>query len=291
MSTDRRRGFLWAFLSSVCIAAFVIPWKLANADGGTRVNALILLSSAALFNSLLSVAQQRALPRFNRFDLVFASWLGVLSLVGNLLSAEAILRISPSLLSVVQRSEVIIVALLAWPLIGERVEKRFWLGAGLAIFGVLFMQPTFATGEARGTGILFAISSAGCFGVMAVLTRKYIRRFDVVSVNALRLWMSVALWFAVYGLPPELSQVSVSQAGYAALAAFFGPFAGRLCLMYASRHIEARLISLVVLLSPVMTLVLAFALLGDLPSARELQGSAIMLLGIAIPVVTLVRRR
>jgi drug/metabolite transporter (DMT)-like permease len=291
MPTDRRRGLTWALLSSFCIAAFVIPWKLANVDGDTSVNTLILLGSAAVFNSLLTGAQRRALPRFGRFDLIFAAWLAVLSLIGNLMSAEAILRISPSLLTVVQRSELIIVALLAWPLIGERVDGRFWLGAAIAISGVVYMQMPFGADEAGGLGVGFAVVSAACFGAMAVFTRKFIHRIDAVSINALRLWMSVALWFAFNGLPPELAEVSSSQLIYAALAAFFGPFVGRLCLMEASRHIEARTISLVVLLSPAMTLILAYLILGDLPSAKELQGSAIMLFGIGIPIVSRSRRR
>ena len=97
----------------------MIPWKLANNQGTPSINALILLASAAVFNSILTGVQQRSVPRFKRFDLIFASWIAALSLAGNVLSAEAVLRISASVLSVVQRSEVIFVALLAWPLIGS----------------------------------------------------------------------------------------------------------------------------------------------------------------------------
>ncbi len=287
MQSDHRRGIVWALISAFCIAAFIIPWKLANLEGGASINALILLVAAAVFTTLLTGVQQRAVPSFRRFDVVFAAWLAIFTLAGNFASAEAVQRISPSLMAVMQRSEVFTVALLAWPLIGERVEKRFWLGAIIVGCGLVLLQLPFGSQEERGLGMLLAIASSVCFAVMAVSTRKYIRRIDIVSVNALRLWMSVALWFVFNGLPLELVEVGWRQAWNASLAAFFGPFAGRLCLMMAARHIEARISTLVVLIAPVMTLALAWVVLGDLPTLREIQGSAIMLVGIGIPVVTI----
>ena len=75
------------------------------------------------------------------------------------------------------------------------------------------------------------------------------------------------------------------QAGYASLAAFFGPFLGRLCLMNAARYLEARVTTLATLAAPPLTLVLGYALLSDLPSAREILGGTIMLAGIAVPLL------
>ena len=115
MPDDRRRGIYWALGATIGIAVFVIPWKIANTLGDTRVNTLILLSAAALFNTALGAFQHRSVPRFRAFDFGFAIALAVLTLLGNLASAEAIAQLSPALLTVVQRSEVIVVALLAWP--------------------------------------------------------------------------------------------------------------------------------------------------------------------------------
>jgi drug/metabolite transporter (DMT)-like permease len=126
---------------------------------------------------------------------------------------------------------------------------------------------------------------------MAVITRKYIHRFDTVSVNALRLWLAVALWFLWNGFPTELSEISIQQAGYAALAAFFGPFLGRLCLMTSAQYVEARISTLATLATPPLTLALGYVVLSDLPSAREIQGGIVMLIGISIPILGLARSR
>lgn len=283
-SDDHRRGILWALGSAFGIAAFVVPWKIASTHGEARINTLLLLSAAAVFTSILTAYQQRSFPTFRRFDLGIAAALAACTLLGNLASANAIQLISPALLTVVQRGEVIIVALLAWPIIGERIDRSFWIGAVVAGCGLLLLQGPLSIDEPRTTGIAWAIVSAICFGSMAVITRKFVHRFDTVSVNALRLWMAVALWFAVNGFPDELLEIGSEQAGFTFLAAFFGPFMGRLCMMTSAKYIEARITTLVTLAAPPLTLALAYAVLSDLPSTREIQGGIIMLIGISIPI-------
>jgi drug/metabolite transporter (DMT)-like permease len=284
-SDDHRRGILWALGSAFGIAAFVVPWKIASGLGEARMNTLVLLVAAAIFTTLLTAYQQRSFPPIRGFDLRIAAALAACTLLGNLASANAIQLMSPALMTVVQRSEVLIVALLAWPLIGERIDRSFWVGAFVAGCGLLLLQGPLDFDEPRTEGILWAVGSAVCFGSMAVITRKYVHRFDTVSVNALRLWLAVALWFAFNGIPDELAEISSEQVGYATLAAFFGPFMGRLCMMISAKYIEARITTLTTLAAPPLTLALAWVILSDLPTAQEIQGGVLMLFGISIPII------
>ncbi|MCP5058095.1 MAG: DMT family transporter [bacterium] len=291
MPTEHRRGILWALAAAIGIAGFVIPWKVASTYGESAINTLLLLAIAAIFNSLLTGYRQRSIPRFGPVDLGIATALAAFTLFGNLASASAIQLLSPALLTVMQRSEVIIVALLAWPIIGERIDARFWIGAAVAGCGLFLLQDAVSASEPRAVGIVWAAVSAFCFASMAVITRLFIRRIDLVAVNALRLWIAVALWFVFNGFPPEILDISAAQAGYVGLAAFFGPFMGRLCMMNSARYIEARITTLATLAAPPLTLVLGAVLLSDQPSAREIQGGVVMLIGIAIPVLGWAKRR
>jgi drug/metabolite transporter (DMT)-like permease len=284
-SDDHRLGILWALGSAFGIAAFVVPWKIASGLGEARMNTLVLLVAAAIFTTLLTAYQQRSFPPIRGLDLRIAAALAACTLLGNLASANAIQLMSPALMTVVQRSEVLIVALLAWPLIGERIDRSFWAGALVAGCGLLLLQGPLDLGEPRAEGILWAAGSAVCFGSMAVITRKFVHRFDTVSVNALRLWLAVALWFAFNGIPDALAEISFEQASYVTLAAFFGPFMGRLCMMISAKYIEARITTLATLAAPPLTLALAWVVLSDLPTAREIQGGVLMLFGISIPII------
>ena len=287
MPHDHRRGITWALASVIGSAGFVIPWKIASHHGDAATNTLLLLVSAAFLTTILTIYQQRSFPAFDGLDLRIAAALALFTLLGNLASATAIGLLSPALMTVFLRSEVIIVALLAWPIIGERVDRRFWLGAAIAIFGLFVIQNPFAEEDPRAIAMAWAGAAAFCFGSMSVLTRRVIHRIDAVAVNALRLWLSVGFWFALNGIPSELETISATQASYVGLAAFFGPFAARLCLMHSAKYIEARITTLTTLAAPPLTLLLGYVILSDLPSAREIRGSLIMLIGIAIPILGL----
>jgi len=284
MQELRRRGWWLAFGAAGGIAGWAVPWKLAAAEGSANTNALLLLGFAALFNGLYNRLRPGARRKLTRFDWGLAAALAALTLAGNLASARAIRELSPALLTVAQRGEVIWVALLAWPVIGERPDRSFWLGAAVAIAGLVILQTPFDAADARALGFAWAGLAVMAFGGMAVLTRRFIQGFDPARVNALRLWLSVALWFACYGVPPTLYEVTPAQAGFTALAAFCGPFAGRLALMSSARYLEARFTTLATLLAPPLTLLLGLLVLSETPSARELLGGAVMLVGIAIPV-------
>lgn len=288
MPIDYRRGIAWALASVVASAGFVIPWKLASALGSPATNTLILLSAGAVFTTLLTIIQRKALPRFTRFDLIIAMALALCTLVGNLSSANAIAVLSPAVFTVLQRSELIVVALLAWPIIGERIDRRFWVGAAVALGGLMLIQNPFAEHDPRSAGAAWAGVSVISFALMTVITRKVVHQIDVVSVNALRLWFSLACWFAWCGLPSDLIGISMPQILYIGLAGFFGPFMARLCLMNSAKFIEARLTTLVTLAAPPLTLIVAYILLSDLPSTREIQGGILMLTGISIPVISMV---
>lgn len=288
---DRRLGLSWAFTAAIGGAGFVIPWKLANEIGTPAHSVLILLVVAGTANTLLVITQRIASGSLNlyvgRTDLWVATLLASFTLFGNLASASAIQDLSPALLNVLLRAEVILVAVFAWLLLGERVERRFWFGVAVAAAGLVVLQGPSVAGRALGlfgTGTGMALAAAACFSMLAVLTRRFIERIDLVVVNAVRLWLAVALWFP-FNPTPRLAEIPPEQVLYAGVAGLMGPFLARLFLMISARYIEARTTTLANLTSPVMTLGLAYLLLSDWPETHQLVGGAIMIAGISIPLL------
>jgi drug/metabolite transporter (DMT)-like permease len=288
------RGVFWGLASALGSAAFLIPWKIASRHGASRHLVLVLLTSAAILNTaalpLLGSVGESARRRWTGVALWVSVALAVLTLVGNEASAAAIARISGPLLSVLQRFEVVIVGGLAWILLAERPDWAFAVGAAIAVGGIALTHGAAPT-EAHASGVIYGLLAAGGFGSMVVLTRRFITAIDPAGVNALRLWLSVLLWLAWHRELPAASELSGNLLLHGALAALFGPFLSRLCLMYALRHVEARIAALCILAAPVATLALAWAFLGDVPTAIELAGGAVILAGVAIPVVAAVRGR
>lgn len=291
----RRVGLAWSLFSAVGSALMVIPWKRANEVGDPAHAVLILLSVAALGSTGMALSArlgQRKPPRRSVWvNLGVALALAGFTLAGNSLSALAIRDLSPALLNVLLRAEVPLVAIFGWLLLGERVERRFWVGAAVAGVGLVVLQglPFAAGPRSPEPGTLLAVGASACFGALVLMTRFSIQRIDPVVVNALRLWIAVALWFG-FNEVPDWERVPREQWVYATLAAIAGPFLGRLALMFSSRFIEARLSTLASLTAPVMTLGLAYLLLGHWPESHQLAGGAIMLVGISLPLLGAGRR-
>jgi drug/metabolite transporter (DMT)-like permease len=282
------RGVLWALASASMSAAFILPWKLAAERGEPSVLVLLMLLSAGTFNLALLRLPEPGRARLNRTTVKVAAGLSLLTLGGNLASAEAVKRISGPMLSVLQRAEVIVVALLAWALIGERIDRRFWAGAAVALCGFWLVRGS-DVDQVTAEGLTYGLLSSVCFGAMNVLTRKHITEVEPASLNELRVWLSVPLWFLVYGMPPPLGSLGGELLLYAGLAGVFGPGLSRLFLMQSLRHVPARISSLVTLATPVLTLLLSWLVLGSWPTGRELLGGGVMLVGIGLPVVATLR--
>lgn len=292
---DLRTGIGWALFGSAMTAGFMVPWKLASGYGESRHAVLVMLSSAALCNSAMAAVQavrgKRSGPSATwRATLLLAVAFAGLTLVGNTCSAEAVSRISAALLAVVQRCEVLLVAVLGAVFLAERVARVFWLGTAVAGVGLwLLKAPTAASDQVDPVGALFGLGSAACFGSMVLLGRRYVQRVHLLPFNALRLWMSVALWFVVQRELPGAGSMPSGLVVNAALAGFFGPFLARVCILQSGRYVPAQLTSLTALATPVLTLALSFVVLNHLPSQQELLGGSVMLLGVAIPVVSRLR--
>lgn len=263
--------------------SFVIPWKLATPHGDESTSVLVLLTSAAALNSLIVPFSKQEGARWSADAMRLSVILAVLTFVGNLLSAIAIERISAPLLSVLQRAEVLVVAVVAWAVMGEKPHVLFWIGAAVAAIGLVWMNGN--GGALDGYGILCGLGSSLCFGSMLVAVRRYIHGVDAVFVNAFRLWLSVGVWFAVNRTLPSLEDLTMPVLIYASLAGLFGPFLSRLFSMQSSHHLEARFTALILLSTPALSLPLAWLVLGTIPSGAELEGGVVMLIGIAIPVV------
>ena len=265
-------------------AAFVIPWKLANQSGRPEVSVLVMLGVGACLSTAAQLWSRRGLMGLLSLRvLIVAAQLALLTLLGNIAQAHAIVSLSPSVLSVALRSEVLLIAVIAWIWLGERVDAKFWLAAVLSAVGLLFMREPEAAQATGLSGLALALLAATAFGVMAVVLRRHVAEVDLPSLNSLRLWLSVLLWLAANGGPPDMAAVPSSQYGYAALAALFGPFMARLMMMASARHLEARLTALIALSAPVFALLLSWLFLGDVPTLPQLWGGGIMLVGIAVP--------
>ncbi|MBO6938335.1 MAG: DMT family transporter [Deltaproteobacteria bacterium] len=291
--TSPRRGDVLALVSALFAAVFLLAFRASNAEAPRAAAVLAMLGWSAIFNGALALARARGrVARPSSITIRASIVLGVLTILGNVGVAGALQELDPGLTSTVMQTQIFVVGVGGWLLLGEKLTGRFFVGAGFALAGFALLGGLHSgVAAVSAKGLAFAGLASVSFGGMLLYTRKVIRTIDPVRVNVLRLVLAVAAmsaWLLPQGV---FGQIPTSVWWTTALAAACGPFASRLCLMFATRHISAARTKLITLLSPVFAFALEIAWLGQLPTGTELAGAGLILAGVLLPIAAAKARR
>ena len=292
-SEDPRRGAALALAAAALAAAFLLAYQSANQNAPREVVVFAMLACATLFNGGLVLV----LPRGDRSHVSRrGTWITVLvfallTIGGNVGVAGALPRLGPGITGTILQVQIFLVAIGGRLFLGETLTRGFLLGAGVAFGGfVVLALPGSADTRVDLAGLAFALLAAFCFAGILVWTRGAIERIEPVFVNVARLVVAVAILALLPGQVDGVLALDGSVWLMIALAAALGPFASRLCLMFAAKHLSAWRTKLITLVSPVLAFALEWLVLGDAPSRWEIGGGALILLGVLIPTMARARR-
>ncbi len=293
-SRELRLGVALSLGGALSAALYIFPYKLAAELADASVVAFALLAVSLLL-SLPLAGRQAWLPALGspvrqKITWVTAALLSVLTIAGNFCAAQAVARLEPSLASVLLRTELVFIGLLAVWILAEPLSASFAVGAGLALAGLAVMRWPLSL-DTSGVGSLWALGAALSYALMQVITRRVIARISPLTVNAARLLLAVAMLACVPGMIPRAWAAGARFWGSVAAAALFGPLLGRLSIMYSLRTLTAAQSGLLLLAAPVFAFGLDALAFGRTPSGREILGAALMLLGIGLPLLHAARRR
>ena len=280
-----RVGLSFSVAAALCSAIYLFPYKRAAALAAADMLAYALLVVAALSSTALDLWQRRSGPAREGDRWTFwstSALLSVLAISGNFCGAHAVARLEPAVASVLLRTEIVFVGAFGALLVGERVTLSLLGGAALALGGLVVMRWPLAL-DGGGAGALWALGGAASFGMMQVLTRRVIARISPVAVNTCRLWLAVGAWSLVPGVARDAFTQGREFWLFVTVAGLFGPFLGRLLIMYSLRTLRAAHSALLLLMAPLFAFLIGFFGFGTAPTTRELLGGAIMLAGIALP--------
>lgn len=176
-------------------------------------------------------------------------------------------------------------AILAVPILGERLTPLALGSFVLAIAGTaLLADPGSLHGSVEGT--LIALGAALCFGLYLVFARKWAGVHGMggtsmalaILVGRGPLLLLIEAVRAPAGLTPSGVDLSVIVA--MVYLAIVPSALAQLFILASTRRIAARRTSAWLLLTPLTSAALALVLLGETPSAFQLVGGTLVVLGI-----------
>lgn len=283
------RGHSLAIMGAICAALYFVPYRFAvkefTIQADTYVFGLILISF--LINSSLLVIKRDAL-KINKPTIYGAIIFAVLSIIGNYANGLSISALTPSLTATIVRAQIIFVMFLGLIVLKEKISGFTWIGTFIILIGIYIMASSKGSIEVKKSiGIVWGLVSALSFSSLHIITKKIINRIYPVSLNLLRLFIATIIMGSIPGKLSQLLSLPVHIWGLIFISAFTGPTLSRIFQIYSLKYLPVSKFILFSMLTPVFALIFSGLILNDIPKGMEIFGGAIVLLGIAIPILPL----
>ena len=180
------------------------------------------------------------------------------------------------------------VVILSFPLLGERVRREVVIGIVLAFIGGIMVALSGDAGEAPTRpapllGNMLAGGGAITYAIYLLIGRRVRAKLPVIPY----IWLvyGTAAFTLIVVLPIKGEQVGgLPLAGYAAILGLglIPQLLGHSSFNYALGYFSAAFVSMVVLVEPIATGILALIVFDEIPTLPSVIGAAIILLGLGI---------
>src|SRR5690554_3926632 len=186
------------------------------------------------------------------------------------------------------------VMIMAWPLLGERIQGSQWLAALLSVMGILFILDPLHLGSDLFSMLLAVL--AGVSWAIAVMMAKRLHQrapdFDLLSLTAWQmLFGSIPIVIVAFVVPAPPIDWTPYFIGAVIYNSVFCNALAWLLWLYALQRLEAGIASMVTLLAPVIGVLAAWWELKEQPSTGELWGMLFIVISLVIISGRGIRRR
>jgi len=278
--SDQIKGLCFALLAMFGGGLYAIPYRLSL----DTVAPLPVVWGVFLWAFLFSLPGAWFARRQNKFSWKIAGITlatSLAGLLGNYAICQALSQSSPTLLVLVSRIEIIIAMLLSWMFLKEFIGIRVWMSVVVIVLGIIVMKMDSLTFELKNwSSFLWAVTSAFSFASMQVLAKRIIDEINPQVLNVLRLAIALIILWSLAEVRSGVTNLQSGEWKWIALAAFCGPFMGRVSYTYALRYLTVSKAVIIGSFSPATTLLFELLVFGTLISSYEAIGGTIMLAGI-----------
>ena len=273
---------LLAGLGAACISASAVLIKLADTGAATAAFYRCLLALPLL--AVLAVLEQRKhgprAPRTRLGPLVA----GVLLAVDLVLWNHAIADVGAGIATVLGNLQVVFVTVAAWLLFRERPGRRYFLALPVVLAGVVLVSglADHAHGVHSVAGIEYGLGTSVAYAAFLLILRQTSAATPHVAGPLAEVTLGAAAGAAALGLVFGGWQLNIGwhTFGWLLLLALTSQTAGWLLITSSLPRLPAALSSLLLLLQPAASILLAAVVLSERPSPLQLAGAVLVCTGV-----------
>ena len=210
------------------------------------------------------------------------------SALATVLFTQSFHYVNPSVAILLQKIQPLVAILLAVIFLHERLNKKFWIWALLALAGAYIVSfpeispqgLSFAGGT---TGVLLALGAAGLWGGATVFGRYLLRDLTWQAITALR-FISALIFLLViqvyYGRLAEVGAASGQDWIFVFIVAIVAGFVSLLIYYRGLKYTSASIATLAELTFPMAAVVINWIFLDASLTFMQIIGSVVLLLAI-----------
>jgi len=282
------RPVLAVLAGAVAIAFSGVLFRLAHVSPSTGAFYRCVFALPPLW--LLARLETRRYGRPGR-RLVLLAWLaGALFAADLILWHNAIDRVGAGLATVLGNTQVVLVGLLAWALLGERPQRSSLAAIPIVAFGVVLISGALeqgAYGSNPGLGAVYGVLTGIAYSGFLLALREGGRDLRRPAGPLFIATLGSALGCAAIGAVVGDLDLTPSWAatGWLAVLALSSQVLGWLLIATSLPRLPAVVTSILLTLQPVCSVVFAALILDESPSLLQLGGAACILAGLVTATV------
>ena len=292
MDARGSRPVLVALLGALCIAWSGPLVRLADVPPATAATLRCLLALPLL--ALLARREDRRLGPLPVRTRQVGALAGVFFAVDLVLWHHVIAAVGAGLATVLGNLQVLVVAAVAWWLLGERPTHRLLASIPVLLLGVALVSGALggATyGRDPRLGVLLGLATSVAYALFLLVLRQ--GSSDLRRLAGPLLWATVSATAsaALLGLAlGELVLPSWTALGWLAVLALTAQVLGWMLISSSLPRLPAAVTSVLLLAQPVGALVIAAVVLSETPTPVQYAGTALILAGVLAATATRPRR-
>jgi len=179
------------------------------------------------------------------------------------------------------------VMLLAWPLLGEKLQGVQWLAAILSAMGIVLILDPLHLGADQ-FSMFLAVLSGVCWALAVIVAKQLHQKAPELDLLTLTAWQmlfgSIPILIAAWLIPAPVIQWTPYFIGAVIYNAIFCNALAWLLWLYALQRLQAGVASMTSMLAPVVGVVAAWLQLSEVPNHAELWG--MLLIGLALLLIS-----
>jgi drug/metabolite transporter (DMT)-like permease len=258
---------------------------LPHLPGGTSAFYVLAVATFEVGIFLVVTRQVRARIFLDRWP--FFLVIGLLVATSTAINYIAVGFIDPGTAALLAQTATIFALVLSIFWLRERLGSRELLGSAIAICGVIVIS--FQPGDYLRLGSLLILGSAFMYALHAAVVKRYGGEMNFANFFLFRVASVTGFLFVFAALRGQLVLPSGRAWLILILAGSVDVVISRILYYLALRRLQMSYHTIILTLSPVITILWSLFLFGSKPTAQGLIGGAAVILGVAI--VSFVRSR